>query len=470
MQRVPFPVATATIVIGVALLAFFAIKLAGGSGTAEPTGRALSVGGERPSATRTAGATETARPAATSTPGLPPLPPRWPVTLQIGVADGAGGAPAMHATAPYGFRYQYLAGGVNTGHGWTTWQPDGAFVSAYIEESVRNAIVPVFTYYMMLQSAPGNADGEAKAVATNMRDGTTMRSYYADLRAFFRQAATHANELVVLHVEPDLWGFLEQQATRDNASTVPVQVAASGAPELAGLADNASGFAQAIVRLRDQYAPNVALAYHLSVWGTGNDIFRSNTNDIVSAQLGDRAAAFFNSLDAPFDIVFGEFSDRDAGFKEKQYQDKGAWWDDADFDRQLTFLRTFVAAAKKRIVLWQIPQGNTKMRAVDNSWNHYQDNRVEWLLDDVTRRHLEDYVRTGVVALLFGRGADGATCSCDANHDGVTNPPEINGNARESIDASDDGGYFRERSLAYYEGGALPLTDRQGSVPAKEQR
>jgi hypothetical protein len=30
------------------------------------------------------------------------------------------------------------------------------------------------------------------------------------------------------------------------------------------------------------------------------------------------------------------------------------------------------------------------------------------------------YARAGVVAFLFGRGANGATCACDAAKDGVT--------------------------------------------------
>ena len=39
-----------------------------------------------------------------------------------------------------------------------------------------------------------------------------------------------------------------------------------------GLPSNVGGFARAIVKLRDTYAPNVRLGYHLSVWGTGVDI------------------------------------------------------------------------------------------------------------------------------------------------------------------------------------------------------
>ena len=44
-----------------------------------------------------------------------------------------------------------------------------------------------------------------------------------------------------------------------------------------------------------------------------------------------------------------------------------------------------------------------------------------------------------MVAFLFGRGADGATCPCDSNKDGVTNPAPINGNDRPSLNEDDDG-------------------------------
>src|SRR5215216_2335587 len=63
---------------------------------------------------------------------LPGLPGEWPTSMQLGMADAPGGAAAMKATAPFGFRYQYLAGGANTGSGWATWNPDGSFVTYYI--------------------------------------------------------------------------------------------------------------------------------------------------------------------------------------------------------------------------------------------------------------------------------------------------------------------------------------------------
>src|SRR5205814_8516373 len=112
-------------------------------------------------------------------------------------------------------------------------------------------------------------------------------------------------------------------------------------------------------------------------------------------------------------------------------------------------------AADIRMVAWQIPLGNTLMRAMNNTWDHFQDNRVQWLLG--SRAHLRAYAAAGYVGFLFGRGADGATCACDAAKDGVRNPAPIDGNTRRSISADDDCGYFKERAAAYYRASPLSL-------------
>jgi len=410
--------------------------------------------------------TATTPPPQPSPGGLPALPAGWPASLQLGTASGPGGAAAMKATAPYGFRYQYLAGGVNTGAGWANWNPDGAFVTNYVQESIQHGIVPVFTYYMLFQSAPGSSQGESSGLYNNLQNTPTMAAYYADLKLFFQRAGAFPQNRVVLHVEPDLWGYMQQRSSGDDAETVPAKVASTGMAELAGLPENLSGFALAIDKLRDTYAPNVILAYHVSVWGTGNDITYTDPPDATVDQLGQRAGTFFASLSGGFDIAFAEFSDRDAAFKQYVYGDGGAsWWNASDFARNVRFLTRFMQVSQKRIVMWQIPQGNTKMRAMNNTWNHYQDNRVEWLLDDPSRAHLQDYVNAGVVAFLFGRGADGATCSCDANNDGVTNPAPINGNDGLSLNADDDGGFFVQKAQVYYAAGAMPLTGGGQAAP-----
>jgi hypothetical protein len=383
---------------------------------------------------------------------LPRLPKRWPShRVELGLADQPGGAAALRRSAPFGFRYQYLAGGVNTAQGWSTWNRDGSFVTLYMRESAAHHITPVFTYYMVRQSAPGKDVGdEKKADLGNLDDAGTMRAILLDLKLFFQRAG-RSGRTALLHVEPDMWGYAEQAARAGDAASIPVRVSAAGLPELAGLPDTMPGFARAVVRLRDRYAPHVLLGYHVSIWGTGVDIQYSDPPPGQVRALARRAAAFYRSLGTHFDLSFAEFSDRDAGFKQKIYGDGDAsWWNAADFARHVRFLSAFSRAAGQRIVLWQIPLGNRSMRAENNTWGHFQDNRVEWLLGRRGSSHVRRYRAAGVIAFMFGGGAGGTTCACDAQHDGITNPPAIDGNSRLSFSSDDDGGLFHRLARRFY--------------------
>lgn len=226
--------------------------------------------------------------ASASTAKLPPLPAKWPQSLQVGVADDPGGAAALRKVAPFGFRYQYLSGGVNTGQGWATWNPGGAFASMYVNDSWAHGQLPVLTYYMLLQSKPGGGD-EAHADLSNLSNAQTMASYWSDVRLLF--ARVKGTKAVVVHVEPDLWGYLEQ----------------------AGDVALASSFAQQWIKLRNQLAPNVILAYHMSGWGTKHDIVYEKPSDATVRAYATQSATFYRSLNAKFDIAFEDFSDRDAG-------------------------------------------------------------------------------------------------------------------------------------------------------------
>jgi hypothetical protein len=195
----------------------------------------------------------------------------------------------------------------------------------------------------------------------------------------------------------------------------------------------------------------------MSGWGTKHDIVYEDPPDATVRAYAARSAAFYRSLRAKFDIAFEDFSDRDAGFYAKIAGNPKTWFAPADFRRHLLYAQTFVRLAGLRIVAWQIPLGNTVMRAMNNTWDHFQDNRVQWLLGPGSRTRLRSYAAAGFAGFLFGRGADGATCACDAAKDGVTNPPPIDGNTRASLSADDDGGYFKVQARAYYRAGAIRL-------------
>jgi len=146
-------------------------------------------------------------------------------------------------------------------------------VTRYDAESWAAGEIPVFSYYMLLQSKPAGGDEKTVDLA-HLRDPALMRAYWADVRLFFERA--RGSKTVVLHVEPDLWGYVEQ----------------------AGAVSLARSFAQQFVRLRDQLAPNVLLAYHRSGWGTKHDIVYEKPPNAVVERYAAQSAAVYRSLHA----------------------------------------------------------------------------------------------------------------------------------------------------------------------------
>jgi len=332
---------------------------------------------------------------------LPPLPHGWPKVLQIGLSE----SPGQHAPVKLGFRYQYLAGGVNTGKGWSTWNPNGTFASMYAQDSWAHGEIPVFSYYMLLQSNPAGGD-EATTDLAHLQDPALMADYWADVKLLFQRIK--GSKPVVVHVEPDLWGYLEKA----NATSL------------------ASSFAQQWVALRNQLAPNAILAYHMSGWGTKHDIVYEDPPDATVKRYAAQSAAFYRSLHARFDIAFEDFSDRDADYYAKVENNPNTWFTPADFHRHLLYGETFAKLAGIRIVPWQIPLGNLQQ---NDTCNHYRDNRVQWLLGPGSRAHLKAYAAAGFAGFLFGAGA-----GCNTT-------------------AQTDGGYFYSRDRAYYAAGPLTL-------------
>jgi hypothetical protein len=335
--------------------------------------------------------------------------PAWaPSHVEVGLASQPGGA--QHVRAEHAsWRYQYLAGGVNTGSGWSTWNPDGTFVSLYVRESLRAGVTPVFTYYQLLDShGAGDGKGEADRDLANLDDPALMKAYYADFAlALQRVHDADAGGLAILHVEPDLWGYVEQHAgAGDDPSGVPAAVASSGDPRLQGLPNTAAGFAQALLRLRDAVAPEVKLGYHMSEWGTGTDPVQQNPSLHAVDGLAARSAKFYNNLHARFDMVFSDPSDRDDGFDLKVNHDGGrSRWTAGDYARDERWLAGMHRATGLPLVMWQIPLGNSHL---PNTPSRYRDTHVQTLLGPNAKAR-RAYRNAGVIAFLFGGGADGTT-------------------------------------------------------------
>lgn len=303
----------------------------------------------------------------------------------LGLTDGPGDAAHLRAQSPLDARYQYLAGGVNTGRGWATWNPNGTFASMYVRESIRQHLIPVLTYYQLLDSRPSRGRDEQERDVSNLSNRATMRAYWADYSLLLRRVAAAAgHHAVVIHVEPDLWGFLEQA----RATAL------------------ARAFAQRLVALRDRLAPHALLAWHLSVWGTNEDPTYSKPTLSHMDELAAKSAAFYEALGVHFDLVFNDLTNRDAGFYRTVLHNPSTAWAPADFQRHDAYIGGFTRRTRTPVVLWQLPLGNSNL---DETPGHYTDNRVQWWLEDPGEVHLRATREAGVIGLLFGGGAPGTT-------------------------------------------------------------
>ncbi len=407
----------------------------------------------------------------------------WPAVLPahllLGLANSPGDQAWMTGSGvPWDARYQYLSGGVNTGTGWATWNsPPGAFALWYMQNSGAHRYLPVFSYYQLLQSGPASGASEADKDYSNLNNPATMAAYFADFKLLLDQARAYGQP-VIIQVEPDLWGYLEQKAGSCGlASCVSASVASSGYADVAAYPNTAQGFAEALLHLRDLYAPTALLALHASCWGANADVCNYPVSLADTAAHAAQVASFLNSAglagNAPgvssWDLLFTDTSDRDAAYYQDVYGNPHTWWDPTnatlpDFANFRTYLAGLNAGTGRRIVLWQTPLGNQYFETEDNTDGHYQDNRAQYFLGDGPGyAHLADFANAGVAGLLFGAGAAGPTTYTDAKGDGITNPAPVVSfqcnqcNTHVAQYSDDDGGYIRLFGGQFLKAGGIPV-------------
>ncbi len=373
---------------------------------------------------------------------------------------------------PWRYRFQYLSGGVNTTHGWETWQdpalPPGQFAVDYMKNSTTApaGYIPVFTYYELLQSNPSTGGNESARDFSNLNNAATMNAYYANFKLLMQKAGAYGAQVVV-HVEPDFWGYMQQRAAGGGASAITAQVKSSNFAEAAAYPDNLVGFTSELKFLRDTYAPNALLAMHASMWSSGIDIASNTDPSVNAAAEADKTAAFLNSA-GMWDVVFNDVDDHNAAWWElascgtppcvNQYFTH--WWDPANvkfpnFSRYLAWVAELHTQTVRPQVVWQVPMGNQYFLTMNNTCGHYQDNVAPYFIP-----HANDLFTAGLVAVLFGGGNACQTDYSDASKDGVTNNGGrattdllggCNGcNTHPSTWADDDGGYLRIFVGQYY--------------------
>ncbi|HTD77361.1 MAG TPA: hypothetical protein VK898_06985 [Chloroflexota bacterium] len=414
-----------------------------------------------------------------------------PDHFMFGLEAGQGDTWLPQSGIPWDFTFQYLAGGVNTGQGWETWNPNGTFVLNYARDARQHGYIPMFPYYEILQSRGncGNCEENRKDI-TNLNDGALMRAYYQNFALLMKRLGPGTYDGIqgfggtaIINVEPDFAGGYAVQAVNNGAcfgfctgrgndpALLEVAVGGSGFADVAGYADTYAGFTQALAHLRDVYAPNVLLGYEVSPWAAGVDIGLDSRANLDAAGMGQQPGVFLSKA-GPHEVLFNDPLDRDAGQYRVQFG-QNRWWDRLNvsfpnFARWEQYLHGAITTDNnKPMLLWQVPVGNQYFQSENNTDGHFQDNRAEYIFN-----HIPELIQTGIVGALFGPGNAGNTSYGDSKKDGITNPAAIctsdgisSGqicNDHPSSVADDDGGYLRMMGQAYYQ---APVGS-SGSAPA----
>jgi hypothetical protein len=389
------------------------------------------------------------------------LPAGLPARLLVGLFEDTGQTWMKSSGVPWDVRYRYFVKGWmdNWGYG----PVNGQWGLRYMQECQSQGFLPAIQYYQM-NSEPGGGEDQFLAKA---RNAATMRSYFSDFKVLMQRAKEFGKPVLVL-VEADGFGLLQKQ-TQSNPHA-HAAVASTGLPELSALPDTVAGWGLAFLQLRKAAgASNVILGIHISAWAGDGDLAHFSVTQPLQSEV-TKVHSFLqpfglapNVTGTTWDVLVGDPLDRDAEFyRRTSKQDR--WWDPSDsapitsksFNRYAEWLRLWNVASGKRWVLWQIPLGNSNHLNVDNTRNApregYQDNRPEYFFGANGAAHREKFARSGVIALLFGKG--------EGRQSSYTNDVYTDG---QLFMKSRAGAFLKEGGLAIPSSGAPP---RGGVVTA----
>ena len=339
---------------------------------------------------------------------------------------------APQAKEQYGadFRFIYvyvLAEGMADPPNFETW-----YVRPFLDTAEQKGFTPVCTFYQLLDlgKAAGMQGEEAAIVQQVLQDAGLMRTYFENF-VWLLQIAAQYPPPVVIHVEPDSWGFMMWAMGiegNDDPTSVPVQVRSSGHPDLSSCVacdDNAAGLGKALVALRDQYAPEVRLGWHASNFRTGT------APNVV--------ASFYAGMGS-WDVLVGEQPHVDPT--------PTAWWEpwsEEALQTNLQWMSVVTQSAGIPLVLWQMPIGTVDWHLIGNGAD----------LAMLTR-----FAQVGVVGVLFEH----------QNFNGVDNPDDYRASGdfgtvppAEHQDACGTAACMRQRVAGY---SSAPLGWPQGSLCA----
>ena len=289
--------------------------------------------------------------------------------------------PAIH--------YQYLVSG------WRSWNsPDGEYATVVLNQAKTLSAIPMFSYYQLAY--------EFEVKNYGILTSSALHQYLLDLRLLFQKIAAY-NGYVLVQLEADFWGYLQQYAVTLNtpAANIAAKINYSDLPECTTLPENVGGLFSCIIKMGKTIAPKVKFGFHASGWG---DWYNPVDPKAPVVEKATSVANFLRSVGSDqTDFVTIDTCDRDAGFWEAQGS-KNIYWDETNqtlpnYTNYFTWVKTLTKVMNTPVLLWQTPFGvpSTTPGGTDG---HYRDNRVRYLFS-----HMSEVAAAGGLGVVFGAGA-----------------------------------------------------------------
>lgn len=354
-----------------------------------------------------------------------PIPQGLPNYLAIGTATTSSNLSwqTNNGNECWDMGYQYIT------WGWWNWYYE--FVKRFCDDAYRRGYIPVIPLYLFQTGASdfGCNGSEYDKIFCAINNSSLMTEFWNRFIQMCQEAKRSLAPKIIFHIEPDMLGYLQQRCIKENKSPdqIPAFVNDSKYP------NNLVGMHQRMIDLVREHCPDKGLiAFHASLWGNIVSL-KDNEEKILDLEnLASNTANFLLQLSQDFDLIFIDWSDRDAGYD-------GVWWDKKNtsvpnFTRVMMFTNYLSYFTKKKIILWQIPIGN---EFLPNIPNQYADNRLDYIFD-----YPVDIAKSGIIALLFGAGIPQMT------------------------NQFTDGGHLKSRALEYCQNGKINLINlnRRDSV------
>lgn len=284
--------------------------------------------------------------------------------------------------------------------------PPGDYVRAFIQDAKGRNQIAMFTYYEFLQ---GSQATEGPNQVTKANDATFLVKYFNDWRFLLQQVG---QERVILHVEPDLWGYA--QAFNANAAAIPAKVKQSNPTDCAAQSDDFRGFGACLISMARKYAPNAKVGFSASAWASGIDVNINKSASLDVAKEAKKVADYLVALGgAQGDFVVVEALDRDAGYYQV-VRGENRFWDSTNatlpnFTQHFVWAKAIAEGVGKPLLWWQTPVGNMSL---PNTANKYKDNRADYFMS-----HLSEVAKAHGAMVAFGEGAgDQTTLQSDNGH------------------------------------------------------